>query len=294
MKPRLIAIIAVAVLAGIAAAVSFGHAGATGTTLDRAKAAGVLRVGYANEAPFAYLDPKTNEVTGEAVEVARVVARRLGIPKVEGVLTEFGALIPGLQAERFDAIAAGMYITAPRASQVAFTDPTYVVAEGFLVKKGNPAGVHSYQDVVAKPGARLGVVAGTVQVGYAKQLGVPDDRVVIFPDNASGVAGLDSGRVEALGLTSLTIRDLLGRGADKGCESAQPFTEPVIDGRPARGYGAFAMRNADTGLRDAFNRELRGFLGTPEHARLVAPFGFGPEHFAKGATVEQVLAGKTP
>jgi Bacterial extracellular solute-binding proteins, family 3 len=37
-----------------------------------------------------------------------------------GVLTKFGALIPGLRAGRFDMIAATMYITPPYRKQVQF------------------------------------------------------------------------------------------------------------------------------------------------------------------------------
>lgn len=294
MKDNLITVVVLVGLSAIIAAALFLGGQPPQDALERARAEGVLRVGYANEAPFAYLDPTSGEVTGEAVEVARAIAARLGISKVDGVLTEFGALIPGLQAGRFDVIAAGMYITAPRASQVAFTDPTYVVSEGFLVRKGNPLKLHGYAEVVANAQVRLGVVAGTVEHGFAKTLGVPEDRTVVFPDNASGVAGLTAGRADALALTSLTIRDLLLRGADRELERADPFTDPVIDGRPARGYGAFAVRTSDTALRDVLNAELRTFLGTPEHAALITRFGFGPEHHAKGATVEQVLAGTAP
>src|SRR5690606_26443062 len=86
-------------------------------TLELAKGAGKVRIGYANEAPYAYMDSAENRITGEAVEIARVVLKRMGINEVEGVLTEFGSLIPGLQANRFDIIAAGMYITPERCQQ---------------------------------------------------------------------------------------------------------------------------------------------------------------------------------
>jgi polar amino acid transport system substrate-binding protein len=35
----------------------------------------------------------------------------MGIHQIEVVTTDFGSLIPGLQAGRFDVIAAGMYRT---------------------------------------------------------------------------------------------------------------------------------------------------------------------------------------
>src|SRR3546814_3933855 len=69
------------------------------TTLERVQQTGTVRIGYANEAPFAYttLDGK---ITGESPEIARVIFAKLGVEKVKGVLTEWGSLIPGLRAGR--------------------------------------------------------------------------------------------------------------------------------------------------------------------------------------------------
>src|SRR5690606_32327848 len=99
------------------------------STYERVRDTGVLRIGYANEAPFAYQDSTTGELTGEAPAIVRLVADDLGIAEVEGVLTEFGSLIPGLLAGRFDMIAAGMYVTPARCAQVAFSEPTYSIGE---------------------------------------------------------------------------------------------------------------------------------------------------------------------
>lgn len=109
-----------------------------GSTLERARREGSIRIGFADEAPFAYLDTQRNRVSGEAPEVARVILRRLGIEKVQGVLTEFGSLIPGLEAGRFDLIAAGMDILPERCERIAFSNPTYAARQAFIVKQGNP------------------------------------------------------------------------------------------------------------------------------------------------------------
>ena len=63
--------------------------------LARARREGFLRVGYAVEAPYAFLTPE-GEVTGESPEIARAMAQQLGIPKVEWRLTEFGSLIDAI------------------------------------------------------------------------------------------------------------------------------------------------------------------------------------------------------
>jgi polar amino acid transport system substrate-binding protein len=245
------------------------------TTLERIGREGAVRVGFANEAPYAYLDQESGRLTGEAPEIARLILKRMGIEQVEGVLTEWGSLIPGLKAGRFDIIAAGMYITPKRCREIAFADPTYSIGEAFLVAAGNPTGLHGYDDVATKSDARLGVVAGTVELGYAQALGVPRERIAVLPDNPSALAALSAGRIDAFGGTSLTVADLLAKaGGDAGLERAQPFHQPVIDGREARGYGAFGVRKEDRALLHELNRQLALFVGSARHLQLVAPFGF--------------------
>ncbi len=243
------------------------------TTLAWAKRQGKLRIGYANEAPYAYFDTAAGRVTGEAPEIARTVLGELGIKEVEGVLTEFGSLIPGLKARRFDIIAAGMYILPERCREIAFSNPTYRVGEAFLVAPGNPLKLHSYTDVARRPDARLAVVVGAVQRSYARATSIPDDRVVVFPDAISAMEGVAAGRADAYAATSLTVNDLLSRGSGK-VERAAPFTDPQINGVEVQGYGAFGFRTMDTELLTAFNNGLSKLIGTPRHLELVGSFGF--------------------
>ena len=260
-------------------------------TLERIRETGVVRIGYANEAPYGYLDSATGRITGEAPEIAKVILRRIGATRIEPVVTEFGSLIPGLKARRFDVIAAGMYITPERAKEISFSSPTYAIGESFLVASGNPLDLHSFEDVVDMPPARLGVMGGSVEHGYAKSLGVPTDRIVVFPDYPSALEGLKTGRVDAVAATGLTAGDLLRKSAGDPIEHAQPFHDPIIDGRAMRGYGAFGFRKQDTALLRAFNRQLAEFIGTPEHLELVEPFGFSRETLPGDVTVAELVEG---
>lgn len=260
-------------------------------TLARIRETGVVRIGYANEAPYGYLDTATGKITGEAPEIAEVILERLGATRIEPVVVEFGALIPGLKARRFDVIAAGMYITPERAREINFSNPTYSIGEAFLVQASNPHALHSFEDITASPTARIGVMGGSVEHGYAKSLGVPEGRIVLFPDYPSALAGLSTGRVEAVAATYLTAQDLLAKAEDENLELADPFTDPVIDGRSVRGYGAFGFRKSDVELLEAFNRELAGFIGTREHLELVAPFGFSEETLPGEVTAAELSEG---
>lgn len=244
-------------------------------TLERVRREGKLRLGFANEAPFAYKDPASGALTGEAPEVLRRVASALGVSEVDGVLTEFGALIPGLIAGRFDVIAAGMYVTPERCQRVLFSEPSYCVREALMVARGNPRGFASYADV-ARSDAKLGVVAGTVELGYAKAAGIPEDRLRVFPDGPSAVEGLKSDRIQAFAATSLTVSDLLRKAQGAALEAAEPFDAGGGGSELPPGCGAFAFRPGDDELRGAFDAELARFRGTKAHAELVAPFGFGP------------------
>jgi polar amino acid transport system substrate-binding protein len=287
------ALLAAAALAAVGCSGGGGDAGAAGqSTLERAREGGVIRVGYANEAPYAYLDTGSGKLTGEAPEIARVVMRELGVPEVEGVLTEFGSLIPGLKAGRFDMIAAGMYITPARCEQIDFSNPTYGIGEAFAVQAGNPLGLQSYDDIKANGEVKLGVVAGAIQRNYARDLGIPDAQVTVFPDAPSALAAVRSGRVDAYAGTALTVQDLLAKEGSGELERAEPFTDPVIDGKTVRGFGAFGFRQGDDELRAAVNEGLAAFVGTEEHAALVAPFGFTELELPGDVTADALCAGE--
>jgi len=244
------------------------------TTIERIRRQGSVRIGFANEVPYGYLDTDTGRVTGEAPEIARAVFARMGIADVEAVSTDFGSLIPGLEAGRFDVIAAGMYVTPERCRQIAFSNPTYRIGEALIVARGNPAELHGFEDVLAKRGVKLGVVAGAVELTYARRLGIPENQLVLYGDNVSALEGVRSGHIGAFACTTLTALSLLQRAEDAGLELAEPMRQPIIDEVEQVGYGAFGIRRADDGLRRALNEQLARFIGSAEHLDLVRPFGF--------------------
>jgi polar amino acid transport system substrate-binding protein len=256
-------------------ALAAGCSGGPGAdSLEQARSKGTIRVGFANEPPYAYQESSSGRLTGEAPEIARAVLKDLGVAQIEGVLTEFGSLIPGLNAGRFDIIAAGMYILPERCKEITFSNPTYSVGAAFLVARGNPKKLNSYADVARHANARLGVVAGAVERSYARETGIPDARVVVFPDAPSALEGVAAGRVDAFAGTSLTVNSLLVRADSPALERAAPFDDPVIEGKAVRGYGAFGFREDDRKLSSAFNEALARYIGTPSHLQTVKPFGF--------------------
>ncbi|WNM35315.1 ectoine/hydroxyectoine ABC transporter substrate-binding protein EhuB [Streptomyces sp. Li-HN-5-11] len=266
-------------LAGIAAVGALGAAGCSrvatastrsgGDLLGRLRAAGVVRLGIAGEIPFGYID-KDGQLTGEAPELARVIFKRLGVDRVQPVPTEFGSLIPGLNSQQFDVVAAGMYITPDRCEQVIFADPDYQMLDSFIVRKGNPKGLHSYRDVVEKK-VKFATGTGYAEIQYAVEAGYKQSDILIVPDQVAGLNAVEAGRVDVFAGTAVTVREVVKKSSK--AEATKPFA-PLVKGKPHVDGGAFAFRPTETRLRDAFNVELHKLKKSGELSRILRPFGF--------------------
>jgi polar amino acid transport system substrate-binding protein len=256
------------------------------STLEKIQEQGYIRIGFANEAPYAYAT-SSGQLTGESPTVFKHVMSELGVNEVDGVLTEWGALIPGLKAGRFDAIVASMYVTPARCEQIVFANPTYGIGEAFVVKTGNPDSINNYADAVEND-LNIAFVAGTAEIEHAKLAGLDRSQRLIVPDFASAIAAVKSNRASAAALTSLTAADLASK--DSGIERAEPFTFSH-DGKLYKGEGAFGFRLTDTALRDAVNEKLDAFIGSPAHLEMVAPFGFDVSNLPE-KTAQQLCAGQ--
>ncbi|MFD5283517.1 ectoine/hydroxyectoine ABC transporter substrate-binding protein EhuB [Streptomyces rubrogriseus] len=266
-------------LAGVAALGALGAAGCSrvatasdvkgGDLLDRLRAQGVARLGIAGEVPFGYID-KNGELTGEAPELAKVIFKRLGVDRVQPVPTEFGSLIPGLASQQFDVVAAGMYINPDRCEQVIFSDPDYQMLDAYIVRKGNPLGLHNYRDV-AKKKAKFATGTGYAEIAYAVEHGYKEDDILIVPDQVAGLNAVESGRVDVFAGTALTVRDVVKKSSK--AEATEAFA-PLVGGKPHVDGGGFAFRPDETNLRDAFNVELQKLKKSGELLRILKPFGF--------------------
>lgn len=264
------------VLLGTAAVGALGAAGAAGCSrvpsgdaLARLKSQRTVRLGIAGEVPYGYVDDQ-GEFTGEAPELARVIFKRLGIDNVQPVATDFASLIPGLNSEQFDVVSAGMYINKERCEQVIFADPEYQMLDSFIVRKGNPKNLHSYEDVV-KAKAKFATGTGYAEIDYAVAAGFPEKDIVILQDQVAGLNAVESGRVDVFAGTALTSREVVKKS--RKAEATEPFAA-VVDGEKKIDGGGFAFRPTDTELRDAFNVEIHKMKKSGELFRILRPFGF--------------------
>ncbi|MFM9844275.1 MAG: ectoine/hydroxyectoine ABC transporter substrate-binding protein EhuB [Dongiaceae bacterium] len=264
------------------------------TTLERGLREGKLRIGFNSEKPYAYVD-ESGKATGFAIENARAILKKIGINEIEAIDMAWDSLIPALQANQIDLIASGMAVRPKRCPLVTFDNPSVGIGSAMMVKAGNPKNIHGYGDAVKSADARVGVIQGAEEGNWLKSVGMPESRIVNFPDPAAMLAGLKADRIDAFALAPVSIQAMLTElGPDGGLERALPFEDLVIDGQLMKFYQGEVFRKEDTDLRDAFNKVLVDFLGSPEQAALFAPFGItsaeNPPSPPK--TVEELCAGK--
>ncbi len=249
------------------------------------RAAGRIRVAYALERPYAFLR-SDGQVDGESTALARLVATRLGIDRIDWVAVDFDKLIPALETGRCDVVAAGLFVTAERARRVAFSRPTLHVPQGLLVRAGNPWDLHSYAQAAADRRLRLAAVADSVEAAWLRAAGVEEARLVIVPDSRTGETAVESGLADGFALSEPALRAALAERPGP-LQLAQPFEQPV--GGPRLGYVAFAFRRGDDELLRAWDAALGELLGGPEHSALLARLGLDERWLPDRRSVREVL-----
>jgi len=249
---------------------------ATESTLAKARRLGYITAAYTNASPFGFSDRPGN-VTGADIETLRIILPKIGIKDQQFTIVPFASLIPGLQAGRFDLLALSVGILPARCEQVAFTEPTQCIGSGFAVLKGNPLGLHSYEDVAKNPNARLAVVTGGAEGSTAKAVGIPDNRVSAFEGQPQALAALKGGRADAVALTSMGVVGMLKSANDAALENALPFNDPIVGGKKAELCGGFAVRKDDKDFLSALNAEIARMKSDGTLKETYGKFDFRPE-----------------
>jgi polar amino acid transport system substrate-binding protein len=258
----------------VALALGLGVAGVSAmpgiaAELEELQEQGFARIAIANEPPWTMVTTG-GEVSGAAPDLARAVLNRMGVEEVVASVSEYGAMIPGVQARRFDMVAAGLFIKPERCEAVLFSEPDLCDAESFMILAGNPMGLQSFADV-ASSGARIGVVGGGTEEKLAIEAGVDRANIVVVPDPQSGANLLQDGRIDVYALPVLSISDLLQKADDPSLAMFAP-----VENTPIFCAGV-AFRKQDGALRDAYDVALAEMKASGEFAAIIEPYGYSAD-----------------
>jgi polar amino acid transport system substrate-binding protein len=158
--------------------------------------AGVINAATeADYPPFDFLDEQ-NELTGADLDISAALGKIMGVP-IKNHKTEFSAIIPGIQAGRFDIGVSSIGDYLKREETMDFVD-YYHGGNSFLVRTGtfNP------KTAAEVCGTAMGALKGTSSEKQANKnsancvsSGKPAIQVSAFPTQNDAVLALTSGRV---------------------------------------------------------------------------------------------------
>jgi polar amino acid transport system substrate-binding protein len=224
-----------------------------------------VRIAYIEEPPF-YWTAGDGSVVGSDIELAQVVLEAIGVTSIEHHPTTFEEFLPGVEEGRWD-MNVPIFISAEREKRVAFSRPVWALGDGFLLPAGNPKALTSYASLAGRSDARLGTIAGTVQIGAAQAAGVSDAQIVVFKDQPEAIAALFAGKIDAFVGTAVGNRALAE--SHPGLETVAH--EKAKDGKTP--VGGFSFRKDNHSLLNAVNEQLRKYLGSADHRARMAKYG---------------------
>lgn len=294
MKRPYVAVVGAAVLA-LGALTACGAEGngnaseADGSTFDRIREEGTIVLAVADERPYSWVE--NGEAKGATIAMHKEIFGNLGIENIEVVEVDWNALIPGLNAGRFDAVSAGMSILPDRCAEAAFSDPEIMYTTTLMVPQGNPQGLSDLDSVVAKgEEVHLAVLGGGIEDGYAEALGI--SNVTKVNNAQDGMDVVVNGRADAFAMTAISLNWMVENNPNAGVETTGAF-QAVIDGEPDIGAGSTVFRHADTDLLAAYNEELAKITSDVDrYLELVGEYGFTEENLPPASlTTEQLCEG---
>lgn len=271
--------------AGVAAIAMGAVSVQAGPLMDRIESGDPIRLGFANEVPWAY-PGENNKPLGFVNAYTIGVLNHMGYDNIEPVVTEWGGLIPGLKANRFDVITGGMYILESRCENVAFSEPMGKFGDAFIVAEGNPEGIENYQDIKDQ-GAMFVTGAGYNTVEAAKKEGVPESNILTVPGPTEILAAVKAGRADAGGVTYFTALNLA-----KESEDEVDVTDPSALPDWTLNWVGIAFRDADQDFVDKFNAAQKEYLGSTEMLEAVAEYGYTESQLPGDVTTEWVCSNR--
>ena len=224
---------AVLSLAGCKKKVSNGNA------VDALKARGTFVLGLDDSfPPLGFRDNDTNEITGYDIDLAKEVAKRLGV-EFKAQPIDWDAKEMELETGKIDCIWNGFTITEERKAALSFTE-AYLNNDQVLVVRAD-SGIKSLEDMKGK-------ILG-LQSGSSAQEAVDDNpsfaaligKTIFFKDNITALNDLDIGGIDAVVMDSVVANYSIA-------QTKKPFV--VVEQALANeGYGV-GFRKNEPELRD--------------------------------------------
>lgn len=233
---RLVQVIAFSLVAAMVVLCVAPAFAATEGSLERVKAAGVLKIGVDDAFPPMEYRNEKGELIGFDVDLADAIGKRLGVA-IEWVPTAWDGVILALESGKFDMILSTMTITAERAKKVDFSPP-YIYGAQIVVVREQEKAINTIADLAGKiVGSQLG---STGEEAARKLKGLKELK--LYGQYTDAFTDLGIGRIQALVVDEFVGRYYL---------TSRPGVYRVLTERLAEEEIGIAFRKGDDALREA-------------------------------------------
>jgi len=228
-----------------------------GTTMAKLAQAGTLRVGTKFDQPLFGLKGLDGKPVGFDVEIAKIVAAKLGIAPDKIVYTEAPSKIREdvIANDQVDLVAATYTINAARKERISFAGPYYVAGQDLMVKADNTT--ITGPDTLKGANARVCSVSGSTP---AKEIGkyVDAGNIVLFDVYSKCADALRNGQVDAVTTDNVILSGLVDSGQGAFKLVGKTFTKEP--------YG-IGIKKGDTKFCEFINKALQDSVTDGSYAK---------------------------
>jgi lysine-arginine-ornithine-binding protein len=203
---------------------------------------------FATEAAYPPFNQRAADgsIEGFEIDLGMEMCARVGL-ECEFVAQEWDGMIPGLLANKYDAIFASMSITEDRMKKIDFTDKYYADLAVFIGKEGTAVDL-------ADPmlgGIAFGTIPGSTECHFLRDY--PDANLRLYKNAENQVLDLVAGRVDAVAAYTTRVDTILEESAGKGLAVvSDSFGDAECFGS---GVG-IGVRKSDGELREKLNEAI--------------------------------------
>lgn len=196
-----------------------------GSRMAELAEAGTLRVGTKFDQPLFGQKGLSGEPEGFDVEIAKIIAAKLGIAAddIEFVEAVSANREPFLQQNRVDMVVATYTMNDKRDMIVDFAGPYFQAGQDILVAKGNPKQITGPEALKGKKTCSVSgsTPAETVQTKY----GLTTAELTLFDTYTKCRDALGNGQVDAVTTDNVILAGYASEAPDKFELVGKPFTE---------------------------------------------------------------------
>ena len=201
-------------------------------TFARMTQRGTVTVGVKNDQPgLGYLNPKTNKYQGFDIEIARLIAAKLGFDpqtKIEYKAIPSAAREQAISNGQIDYYVGTYTINDARKKQISFAGPYFIAGQSLLVKADDK----SITGPQTLRGKRVCSATGSTPIQRVRQQGLTD-QIVEFQNYSQCVDQLLAGQVDAVTTDDAILKGYAAQDPQHLKVVGKPFSqEPYGVGLP--------------------------------------------------------------